>query len=245
MTRLMQNSRSGAGGRRLYWEEAAKMIGMVDTPRGLRFIRVPGLVMDEPADCVTDDSTVASGMTSLQTTTNPGRSLVSPQDEQLVTRYLFLLLDQMETCAFTEQDRTGGRSKVKDCPTGFPGLQCKHCAGKAGFGRYFPTSLRALTSANSDRNIHNHIMKCRRCPDAIRQELGQLQNDSTDKMGKNRRGWRKQFFRRVWENLHGTGALPEMEPSSTSSFTADMSSVGGESHIEFTTDDVQGYAEAV
>lgn len=38
-----------------------------------------------------------------------------------ITGYLYHLLEQMETCYFSEEDRIGGRSKVKSCELGYPG----------------------------------------------------------------------------------------------------------------------------
>jgi hypothetical protein len=189
MTGLIQGSKSCAGGRRGYWEESAARTGLADTETGIRFVRKPGDVGPAPEE------------TSFVSSTNkPGHPVVEPEDRALVTDYLFLLLDQMETCKFSEEDRAGGRSKVKSCPVGFPGMQCKHCAGKAGFGRYFPANLGALTSANSDRNIFNHIQKCRRCPTEVKQDLLRLREEY--QRHKNRRGSRKVFFQRVWDRLH-------------------------------------------
>jgi len=201
MLDLMGQSRSGAGGRRQYWETSARRLGMEDTSMGIRFNRTPGSVA--PLEAVVSPAEAPEEHP-------PSRALVFPDDKKLVTDYLFMLLEQMETCYFSEQDRVGGRSKVKNCPTGYPGLQCKHCAGKAGFGRYFPVSIQALTSANSDRNIFNHIVKCRRCPDQIKQEL-QLYL-SQQKHAKNRRGLRKVFFQRVWQRMHGSPASPPPPP---------------------------------
>jgi hypothetical protein len=191
MLQLMQKSRAGGGGRRQYWQEAAKRLGLANTPDGMRFISPPGDIVRPK--CKVATSSLQNGAPSIP--------VVDAADKPLVTEYLFLLLEQMETCQFTEQDRTGGRSKVKDYSVGYPGMQCKHCAGKAGFGRYFPGNLHALTSANSDRNIHNHITKCRRCPKQVRDELNQLQEEQSQ--CKNRRGSRKLFFERIWSRLHG------------------------------------------
>lgn len=188
MTELVQNSRSGAGGRRQYWEESARRVGLADTPHGVRFIRPPGDQGQQRDDV---------SMTCVEIPSTP---VVRPEDSELVTSYLFLLLDQMETCRFSEEDRAGGRSKVKDCPVGYPGMQCKHCGGKAGFGRYFPATLVALTSANSDRNIFNHVQKCRRCPRAVQETLVRLRDEHNQL--KNRRGSRKLFFERLWNRLH-------------------------------------------
>ena len=191
MTELMQKSRAGAGGRRQYWEESARLLGMETTSHGVRFVRVPGDIGLEiiPEQ---EEAPVAEESTSIP--------VVRRHEKELVTKYLYMLLEQMETSRFTEQDRSGGRSKIKDCPVGFPGMQCRHCRGKAGFGRYFPTSVQALASANSDRNIFNHIVKCRKCPQHIREHLKVLQKDHVST--KNRRGQRKHFFESVWMRLH-------------------------------------------
>ena len=203
MTELMKKSRAGAGGRRQYWEESARRLGMETTATGVRFVRAPG------DGGVSESNLLVEGQMALATTVpsreivdaSPSVPIVYEQDKALVTNYLYKLMEQMESCRFTEQDRSGGRSKVKDCPVGMAGMQCKHCRGKAGFGRYFPTSVQALASANSDRNIFNHISKCRKCPETIRQNLKDLQKEQAAL--KNRRGQRKQFFESVWTRLHG------------------------------------------
>lgn len=197
MMELIRLSRSGAGGRRQYWEESARQLGMIDTDRGIRLIRP----LNENVTVPKMDSFATE--VSLKKTDLKKCTVLLEEDRKLVTEYLYMLLDQMEVCHFADEDRIGGRSKVKDCPIGYPGFQCKHCAGKAGFGRYFPISLHSLTSANSDRNIFNHIMKCRRCPVNVKAELGfHLKQEQ----GKNRRGSRKLFFRRIWNRMHGSDA---------------------------------------
>jgi hypothetical protein len=168
---LMESSKSRAGGRRQYWEDSAMRLGMVDTPHGVRFNRPPG-DLGGPAQLPRRENFFSA-------------PVVREEDRPLVTEYLFLLMEQMQTCKFTEEDRVGGRSKVKDNIVGFLGMQCKHCHGKAGFGRYFPSTVNALALANSDRNIYNHVQKCRRCPSHAKANLVRL------------------FFQRVWERMHG------------------------------------------
>lgn len=182
---LMESSKSRAGGRRQYWEDSAKRLGMIDTTHGVRFSRPPG-------DLGTAQDPIIQDVVC--------QPVVRNEDSELITDYLFFLMQQMETCGFAEEDRTGGRSKIKNIQVGFPGMQCKHCQGKAGFGRYFPTTANALALANSDRNIFNHIQKCRRCPSHIKMRLVQLSRDQTH--SKNRRGLRKMFFQRVWNRIH-------------------------------------------
>ncbi|GKY95639.1 hypothetical protein MPSEU_000525100 [Mayamaea pseudoterrestris] len=229
MAELCKTSKSGAGGRRQYWEESARRIGLANTNHGIRFVRPPGqniehravpLLVVEDHEAARNVSApfgnengqpaspllVASALVDLEPVAMqlPGQPVVHDEDKSLVKDYLYVLLDQMEQCYFSEEDRAGGRSKVKDSPIGYPGMQCRHCKGKAGFGRYFPGSLAALTSANSDRNIYNHIMKCRRCPQPIKDELAMLQQQHQTL--KNRRGSRKLFFEKIWSRLHGIDA---------------------------------------
>ena len=167
---------------------------MVDTSQGVRFSRKPGDLGPIPSP---ESSRLQGNSDGPE---HESEKVVRTEDKDLVTDYLFLLMDQMQTCRFTEEDRTGGRSKIKDNEVGFPGMECRHCQGRAGFGRYFPTSVAALSLANSDRNVYNHLQKCRRCPEAVKAELVRLQRDQSQ--SKNRRGLRKLFFNRIWSRMH-------------------------------------------
>ena len=164
-------------------------LGMINTSHGVRFARPPGY-------------TGLCRIRSYQVAEFRSAPVVRDSDRELVTEFLFLLMEQMQTCQFAKEDRSGGRSKIKDNDIGFPGMQCKHCHGKAGFGRYFPTSVHNLSLANSDRNIYNHIQKCRRCPVYIKAELDRLSRYQGQ--CKNRRGSRKLFFKQVWGRMHGS-----------------------------------------
>ena len=209
MIELMESSKSRAGGRRQYWEDSAMRLGMIDTPQGVRFSRTPGDLGAVISTTATSANPVQKGdglglqrhLILSHNEDHLSEPVVRDQDRQLVTDFLFLLMDQMQTCQFTEEDRSGGRSKIKDNEVGFPGMQCRHCRGKAGLGRYFPSSVEALALANSDRNIFNHVQKCRRCPPHIKAELLRLQKKQAQ--CKNKRGLRKLFFKRVWGRMHG------------------------------------------
>ncbi len=267
MVKLAKSSKGIGGGRRRYWADSARMLGMVDTDRGIQFkkeVKNPEVHVDLSFDRDCSNSTsstsscsysgttrsdqrISSGNTGSSSdatknlvcngngnaknvneaskkrprelkqlsTTKPASSsssfspagiqLVTSKERSKVTEYLFLLVSQMEGCVFTEDDRTGGRSKVKTNKIGFPGIQCKHCFGKAGYGRYFPTSVSSLNLANSDRNMYNHLMKCRKCPSSVKDQLKKLKMRKCNGEQKIERGGRKDFFMRVWERLHGTG----------------------------------------
>jgi hypothetical protein len=142
MIYLMKGSHRGAGGRRCYWEESAKRLGMVDTDNGVRFIRPPGTIDPPPQQQLSlssdrgdhmdvDDSGIGNGGNGTGgTTVSSSHPIVRNDDSQLfVTGYLFCLLEQMESCYFSDEDRIGGRSKVKSCQLGYPGyvfmLECE------------------------------------------------------------------------------------------------------------------------
>ena len=208
MTELLTNNRVRAGGRRQYWEDSAKRLGLVDTPNGVRFCRAPG-ELPPSTDLLVSTATaspafgVTSSPSNLSLSCLPcGQPIVREEDKEIVTDFLYLLLEQMETCSFSEEDRSGGRSKIKNYSVGYPGMQCKHCKGKAGFGRYFPATLDALALANSDRNVFNHLQKCRKCPDYIKNNLKGGFTTNRRGQSKNKRGNRKVFFKRVWERIH-------------------------------------------
>lgn len=206
LKRLMAKSKTGSGGRRCYWAESAKSLGMVDTPEGVKFASNP--VSNNTLSKNTFNISPIQKDSS-ETMSKTGKSstpvlLVSPSDIKHISDYLYLLMSQMERCNFSEEDRTGSRSKIKNIKIGYPGLQCKHCHGNSGVGRYYPISLQNITLANSDRNMHNHLDKCRRCPENIRQKLTKLRTETQKPGRKIKRGARKKFFAKVWHRLHGS-----------------------------------------
>jgi len=217
LKKLMAKSKTGSGGRRHYWADSAKLLGMVDTPDGVRFISNPEI------NALVEDRT--SVTTTVQNDSSKTKAsvplLITTSDNEDISDYLFLLMSQMEACTFSEEDRTGSRSKIKNLNIDFPGMQCKHCNGKAGVGRYFPVSLLNLTLANSDRNMHNHLEKCRRCPEDTRRKLKKLRAGAQKPGRKIKRGARKTFFTRVWNRLHGTRD-DESVSSSPSSVPVEM-----------------------
>jgi hypothetical protein len=206
MIDLLTSNRVRAGGRRQYWEDSAKRLGMVDTVHGVRFCRAPGelevLSMASPSDNSQVSSSPLLLCSTVASNAPPPRPIVREEDKEIVTDFLYLLLDQMETCQFTEEDRSGGRSKIKGYSVGYPGMQCKHCQGKAGFGRYFPATLEALALANSDRNVYNHLQKCRKTPEHVKTELAAGFTTNRRGQSKNKRGNRKFFFKRIWDRIH-------------------------------------------
>jgi len=128
-----------------------------------------------------------------------GGYIVYPNDIDMIPSYVHFLMRQVEPCLFTEADRFVARSKG---PVGYPGFQCRHCNGHAGLGKYFPVSSKSLSTNSTSQNIHAHMLKCRKCPQPVKDQLIQLKIEKS-RAARLEPGWRKVFFDRVWQRLHG------------------------------------------
>ena len=126
--------------------------------------------------------------------------LVTPDDEPFATAFSYHLLSQMQPCVFTDADRLGKR---KGLPPGFPGLACRHCFGGYGSGRFFPSSIKTLSDTSKTLNVlHNHMMRCRKCPPEVRETLEKLRTTHDEERAKMKFGSQKAFFARIWDRLH-------------------------------------------
>lgn len=126
--------------------------------------------------------------------------LVIPADKGTATSFSFLLLSQMQPCVFTEADRLGKR---KGLPTGFAGLACRHCFGGYGSGRFFPSSIKTLSDTSKTLNVlHNHMIRCRKCPKDVRDELEKVRSSHDAERSKMKFGSQKAFFAKIWSRLH-------------------------------------------
>jgi hypothetical protein len=210
----LQTENSWSPSTRQYWADSAKALGLVETPEGVRFARDPAyLSVDQRHMSVFPQSSRLSsrearpadhqrnivgkdGSKSIQ----DGEYIVYPEDIEMVPPYVYFLMRQVEGCHFTEADRFVARSKG---PVGYPGFQCRHCNGHAGLGKYFPITAKSLATNSTSQNIHAHLLKCRKCPPQIKDQLLALKEEK----GKSPRlepGWRKVFFDKIWSRIHGS-----------------------------------------
>ena len=138
-----------------------------------------------------------------------GGHVVYPNDIDLIPPYVHTLMRQVEPCLFTESDRFVARSKG---PVGYAGFQCRHCHGHAGLGKYFPVSSKSLSTNSTSQNIHAHMLKCRKCPQAVKDQLINLKIEKS-RSARLEPGWRKIFFDKVWERLHGASTGDDKQQS--------------------------------
>lgn len=220
-------SSSSRGGRKQYWIDSAKRLGLVDTPHGIHFGRDPHGPLP-PLTGPSVNSKEGRKKKAEQEKTESGedaepveqpipevdpRPLVFEDDKPLISDFLYLTLEQMSPCKLMEADRVGCYKTRK---VGFPGLACRHCVGQAGCGRYFPASEASLSQTTTSQTIMNHVRNCRRCPVEIRENLEIMKRARMGPDGKRadkpKHGGRKVFFHRLWCRIQGLPIEEKGEP---------------------------------
>lgn len=139
-----------------------------------------------------------------------GQYLVDELDSNLLTDYFFHIMQQLVVCRFSEKDRKTRGGKRENVDIGYGGLQCIHCVNMHTSRKFFWSTVDRL--ANSFAEIPSHILKCKHCPDEVREALLVLKGRHHDQIQSLPRGSQKVFFRRVWRRLHDSaghqGATP-------------------------------------
>lgn len=232
--RELQSSNSNRGGRKQYWTDSARRLGLVDTPHGVHFERDPRAPLPPLSgpsaghsydtaeiapfsdghghsfgvDTVLMTQEHSDEMKRQKEETYP---IVLPEDKTLISDYIYLALEQMEPCKLMDADRVGC---YKTQTIGFPGLACRWCVGQAGRGRYFPATETSLSQTTTSQTILNHVMSCQHVPIDIRQKLDLMKRSKIGPDGKKckkpRHGGRKVFFHRLWCRIQGM-PIDEME----------------------------------
>jgi hypothetical protein len=221
----LKASSSARGGRKQYWIDSSRRIGLIDTAQGIHFGRDPNGPLP-PLEGPSLTSKHAAKMREAKSRAEKGEKpdgkeenkplppieplppeelfpLVEPDDINLISDYLYLTLEQMQPCRLSEADKVGC---YKGRKVGCPGLACKHCIGQAGSGRYFPATEASLSQTTTSQTIMNHVRNCRRCPIEIRENLELMKRARMGPDGKKadrpKHGGRKVFFRRLWCRMH-------------------------------------------
>uniref|UniRef100_A0A7S4J0K7 Uncharacterized protein n=1 Tax=Odontella aurita TaxID=265563 RepID=A0A7S4J0K7_9STRA len=134
-------------------------------------------------------------------------TLLDPSSDEAITSFLRLLLSQQQPTLYQEMDRPGKR---RSRPLNFPGVECRHCSSRvASSGRYFPLTATTLGNNNNPHNcVHSHLLKCRRCPKEVKEELNVLADRHASEGEGLPSGWKKRFFDGVWGRLHGRPSPP-------------------------------------
>lgn len=188
--------------RRKYWSDSAEAIGIGDTQGGLRFIRdVSDPLNKDRAThelCTSQSSQGSNNMKKATKSVWKTNYIVSLEDKDVIPPFLYTLLRQLEPCCFTDADKYISRSR---CSVGFNGFQCRHCSGRTGLGKYFPTSPKAFATNSTCQNIFSHLLKCADCPNDVKEEIKTLKANR-GLWTRRTTGWRHKFFVELWKRLH-------------------------------------------
>ena len=129
-----------------------------------------------------------------------GQSLIVEPDADLLTDYFYHMMQQLVVCRFSEKDRKTRGGKRENINIGYGGLQCLHCIDAPAARKFYWSTVDRL--ANSFAEIPTHVLKCKSCPDNIKDALLALKGRHSDQMQILPRGSQKVFFRRMWRRLH-------------------------------------------
>lgn len=157
--------------------------------------------------------------------------LVLDEDKLLLTDYFYHLMRQLRLCRFTESDRKTRGGKRENIAVGYGGLQCVHCSDAPNSRKFFWSNVDRL--ANSFAEIPAHVLKCRRCPNPVKQALMDLKRRHPEQMARLPRGSQKVFFRRMWRRLHDEDPVP-VDKSKATSNEANEENVAPENKEETT-----------
>ncbi|KAL7512297.1 hypothetical protein ACHAXN_009234 [Cyclotella atomus] len=204
---LQLQSESAKGSRglatRTYWIDSARKLGLADGPCGMYFSRDPTL----PPSLENDESLDLLAQVATNANTN-FKPLVTPEDKPTIADFLYVVMEQLQPCLFTDADRNKRRSKN----LGSVGVECKHCAGKIDARKFFWSSVSAAES--NFVSVHSHMMDCKYIPDDFKQELAKMKSLRREQTSRLKTGSQKAFFTRVWNRLHSKpdDEKPEEKP---------------------------------
>jgi len=192
---------------RQYWVVSAKKLGLVDTPKGIRFSRDPS----KPLSPRSFSLDILAQAAFSVTTTN--KKLVLPEDKDMIAEFLYVVMEQLQPCRFTEADRNKRRLKDVGCI----GVECKHCAGQVDSRKFFWSSVSAVES--NFVSVHSHMFECRMVPQSLKDRLTELKSLRKEQTAKLMTGSQKAFFQRVWERLHHEEETREPKRDGEDSFS--------------------------
>ena len=131
-------------------------------------------------------------------------NIVLPEDRNLITDFVFLIMRQLKAAHPSQIDFTRGkRTTVVD--TSQPGLKCIHCVNQpqAHFftvGRSFPSAPDNMASTLNS-SMFQHLQKCLFTPEDVKRALANLKRIHSVQCSSLRFGSQRRFFNLVFQRL--------------------------------------------
>jgi hypothetical protein len=192
---LKDKPAQGATDSKRYWIYSAMKAGMTDSPKGI--------VITERSVSA-GASAPSFGLPAGQPWTDDAYrniSLISPNDRNLTSEFLYILMSQVQFIRLTEAERIGNRRSLR---LGLPGFGCRYCCEhkRLGLCRLFPARRRTLPSKVND--IYDHLRRCSVCPQAVKDQLERTKHQFANEFDADQ-GGQREFFDRIWVRLgHGS-----------------------------------------
>ena len=192
---LKDKPSQGATDSKRFWMYSAMKIGMADSSDGI----------------ILNEQTIASGKNSAPFGNFPGQRwaddtyrsipLVVKSDKNLVSEFLYLLMEQVQVVHLTDTERIGNRRSLR---LGLPGIACRACCDhhRLGLCRMFPARRRTLPG--KIRDVYEHIRRCTVTDPLVQQRLAKLEYQLTP-VNDADRDTEKEFYDQVWTRMgHGS-----------------------------------------
>ena len=192
--KLLSGSVKGSAGlsSKKYWIDGLKKLGLADGGRdGMYFFRDPSLPPPPP------DHLNVLAQAACRNESLVEKKLVVVDDKPTIAAFVYLAMQQIRSCAFTDADRNKRRDTVNQI-----GVECIHCAASPFNGRKFFWSSVAAVESNFV-SVHSHLLSCSYVPEETKKELVRLKAVRKDETSCLAPGSQKAFFSRIWARLHG------------------------------------------
>ena len=125
--------------------------------------------------------------------------LITWEDRPITSDYVFFLMKQMKTAIPGPMDFTKGR-RITALNTKQAGFCCRHCDGKQGSGRSFPSAPDNMASSLNS-SLFQHMERCEYCPQPIKVALKNLKGLHSQQISNMRFGSQRKYFARLHERL--------------------------------------------
>jgi len=133
------------------------------------------------------------------------REIIQPEDMQELSGFIGTVLSQLLPCRATEYDAL--TRQRKGITVGYPGMMCRHCAGKGTTGKYFFTSLDSLNTCCTASL--GHIYACPYVPKELKTRIADLKTRHPAERKALKHGAQAHFFQRLWKRLWSTDGIPD------------------------------------
>jgi len=124
--------------------------------------------------------------------------ILTDKDRHLLSDYICFVLEQLQVCHMDRHEHaTYSRYSF---PIGFPGLECKHCAGTDHHRRFFWSSVERWK--NNYGEFARHLLKCPHCPRPVTDQMNFMKTYHNIQMKSMEKGNMNLVFSRLFSRLH-------------------------------------------